>query len=81
MSSKKQTTDEAVTEAVAKQQALMEELGKAYSAKLDEDMGKLHNQFVTFISAAKLPLPQVALVLEILLREVVDQAMSKYMGD
>lgn len=63
-----------------KQEIIMKELSTAYLNSLDTEMGKLHNQFVAFISSSKLPLPQVALVLEILLRETVDHAMKKYIG-
>jgi hypothetical protein len=73
-------TEQTVGMAIEKQQALLEQLSEVYSAKLDDEMGKLHNQFVAFISASKLHLPQVALVLEILLKETVDEAMRKYMG-
>jgi hypothetical protein len=66
--------------ALEKQQAVFEKLAEEYSNQLDDDMGKLHNQFVGFISASKLPLPQVALVLEVLLRETVDEAIRRYMG-
>ncbi len=64
-----------------KQAALMQELAKAYSIQLDEEMGNLHNQFVAFISAASVPLPQVLLVLEILLKETIEQAYHKYLGE
>ena len=64
-----------------KQEALLRALNESYIAKLDETMGKLHNQFVSFISASKLPLPQVFLVLEILKVETVNQAFSKYIGE
>ena len=63
-----------------KQEALLKALNDSYLIKLDEEMGKLHNQFVGFISASKLPLPQVFLVLEILKMETVNQAFSKYIG-
>ena len=63
-----------------KKQAVLEAMAKQYAEQLDNDMGQLHNQFVGFISASKLPLPQVALVLEILLRETVDEAMKRYLG-
>lgn len=63
-----------------KKQAVLEAMAKSYAEQLDNDMGHLHNQFVGYISASKLPLPQVALVLQILLRETVDEAMKRYLG-
>jgi hypothetical protein len=74
-------TEQTVEAALEKQQAIMEKLGEAYSMKLDDAMGHLHNRFVTFISESKLPLPHVVIVLEILLREAVDQAMRQYVGE
>jgi hypothetical protein len=59
--------------------SLYQELGKAYQAKLDNDMEKLHNQFVAFISVSHLPMTEVLLVLEILIKETIDQAIKKYM--
>lgn len=56
-------------------------LGDAYEAKLEVDMEKMHNQFVGFISVAKLPLPQVLLVLQMLVQETIEQAYKKYLGD
>jgi hypothetical protein len=53
---------------------------ESYVAKLDEDMGKLHNQFVAFISSAGIPMPHVLLVLQILIKETTDQAYEKYLG-
>ena len=73
-------TEEEIRAAVEKQQAMFAVLSEAYSAKLDEEMGKLHNQFVAFIATARLPLPQVLLVLEILVKETVEQAIAKYLG-
>lgn len=68
-------------EILDKQKIIMEELNSAYLNALDTEMGQLHNQFVAFISASKLPLPQVSLVLEILLRETIDHAIQKYIGE
>ena len=61
-------------------QELMQKVSGLYDKKLDDEMGKLHNQFVGFISAAELPIPQVLLVLEMLKKETVDQAYRKYLG-
>jgi hypothetical protein len=73
-------TDEEARQAMAQRQALLTELGKAYSAQLDDTMGQLYNQFVVFIAQAQLPLPQVLLVLELLVQETIQQARSKYLG-
>ena len=70
-----------VTEAVQRQTELLQHLGEAYAEHLEEQMGQLHNQFVTFISVSRLPLPQVLLVLEILVSETVAQAKAKYVGE
>ena len=50
-------------------------------ANLVDEMGQLHNQFVAFISAANIPLPQVALVLDLLKQETLNQAFSQYLGE
>jgi len=73
-------TDGEVAEALERRHAILHAVGEAYAAQLDEQMGLLHNQFVAFISEAKLPLPQVLLVLEILVNETVEQAKAKYVG-
>ena len=44
-------------------------------------MGKLHNQMVSFIATAKIPLPHVVMVLEMLKRETLDQAYKQYLGE
>lgn len=62
------------------QAAIMQMLSESYAAKLEGEMGQLHNQFVAFIFTAGLPLPQTLLVLEILVRETIDQAHLKYVG-
>jgi hypothetical protein len=73
-------TEEDVAHALERRQALLQAVGTAYAAQLDEQMGLLHNQFVAFISEAKLPLPQVLLVLEMLVNETIAQARAKYVG-
>ena len=70
-----------VRAAVEKRQAMLAALHEAYVAQLDEEMGKLHNQFVAFIATARLPLPQVLLVLEILVAETIIQARARYLGE
>jgi len=58
--------------------AALEKVAKLYEEALDDKMGLLHNRFVAFIAEARLPLPQVVLVLEILLSETIEQAKVKY---
>ena len=69
-----------VPDAATRRLELMAHLSEAYLSALDEQMGQLHNQFVAFISEAKLPLPQVLLVLEMLVSETVAQAHAKYLA-
>lgn len=52
-----------------------------YEAQNTEKMGHLHNRFVSFISEAKLPLPEVVLVLQMLLKEAMDMAEKKYLKE
>jgi hypothetical protein len=73
-------TEQEVSQALAQRTELLRALGESYQDQLEEQMGQLHNQFVAFIAAAKLPLPQVLLVLEILVAETIAQAKSKYLG-
>uniref|UniRef100_A0A6M3KN40 Uncharacterized protein n=1 Tax=viral metagenome TaxID=1070528 RepID=A0A6M3KN40_9ZZZZ len=60
---------------------VLEKLSEAYEEKLNDDMGKLHNRFVGFISMSRLPLPQVLLVLEMLRLETIEQARKSYLGE
>jgi hypothetical protein len=46
-----------------------------------DDMGKLHNQMVSFIAAANIPLTHVVMVLDMLKRETLDQAYKQYLGE
>ena len=69
------------TKASEKQAAIMEAMADEYSVRLNESMGKLHNQFVAFIGSAQLPLPHVLLVLEMLIKETTDQAFTQYLGE
>jgi len=52
-----------------------------YENQTTDRMGRLHNQFVGFISEAKIPLPQVITLLQMLLKEAMDLANVKYMGE
>lgn len=49
-----------------------------YNIMLDQEMEKLHNRFVAYISESKLPIMQVIMVLQILLGEAVEMANKKY---
>lgn len=64
-----------------KQEVLLQALSEAYMMKLDEEMGKLHDQFVIFIETYKLPLPQALAVIEVVRKEIIDQICKKYLGD
>ena len=64
-----------------RQREILQQLGKGYEAHLETEMGRLHEQFVVFISTSGLPLPQVLLVLQILVHETVEQAAEKYLRD
>ena len=53
-----------------------------YNTALDQQMEKLHNHFVGYISESRLPVMQVIMVLQILLDEAVAMAKTKYVkGD
>jgi hypothetical protein len=52
-----------------------------YELALSDRMGSLHNQFVAFISASQIPLPQVLVVLEMLRLETLDQARQMYLKE
>lgn len=56
-------------------------LRESYELKLEEEMGLLHNQFVSFIATSRLPIPQVLLVLQMLVKETTDQASIRYLGE
>ncbi len=49
--------------------------------EIEEQMADLHNRFVAYISEAKIPLPFVITVLELLLHEAREQAIKKYLGE
>lgn len=52
-----------------------------YEAQQFDAMGTLHNRFVAFISESGLPLRNVTIVLEILLRECLGQIEQAYMKE
>ena len=60
-----------------KAELLRAEIEADYEAKLDEDTGKLYNQFVGFISEARVPLYNCLVVLEIVKSEVTEQIRKK----
>jgi len=70
-----------LNEALERQAAMVAKLREEYEGNISEDMGRLHNQFVSFISSAKIPLPHVLLVLDMLKRETLDQAFVLYLGE
>lgn len=53
---------------------------ETYEKEMDDSAGMLHNQIAIYISQSRLPLPQVMLVLQMLIVELVDQAKAKYLG-
>ena len=63
-----------------KKEAILNALSKEYEARLNDQMANLHNQFVAFIAAANVPLPQTLLVLQMLVQETIEQAYKKYLG-
>lgn len=59
---------------------IVERIVAQYEQQAEDRMGHLHNQFVAFIAAAQVPMPQVVLVLQMLLHEATTQALTKYLG-
>lgn len=59
---------------------LLKQAELLYSKQLNDEMGNLHNRFVAFISEAKIPLPQVFVVLDILKAECLELAQKQYLG-
>jgi len=76
-----ENTDKEKELAVEQQRQVLGAMAEAYQETLNLEMGRLHNQFVSFISVSKIPIPQVLLVLEIIKRETIDIAISKYIGE
>ena len=72
---------EEIDKAIGQQQALTAALRESYEDSLVDEMGKLYNHFVGFISSARLPLPQVLLVLEMLKQDTIEQAVQRYKGE
>ena len=59
----------------------MGQLTKLYESEIADEMGKLHNRFVAYISEARLPLTHVIMVLEMLHQETLELAKKQYLGD
>lgn len=51
-----------------------------YEDRISQETGHVYNRFVGFISESKLSLPQTILVLELLLKDALDQARSQFLG-
>jgi hypothetical protein len=64
---------------VEQQAAMVAKLREEYEAGIAGEMEQLYNQFVVFIATAKLPLPHVALVLDMLKQDVVNQSFEAYL--
>lgn len=58
--------------------AALRRLEKIYGQHLTDSMGRLHNQMVAYISEARIPLPHLVMVLELLLNEAVQLARQEY---
>lgn len=59
--------------------AALRRLEKIYGQHLTDSMGRLHNQMVAYISEARIPLPHLVMVLELLLNEAIELARQEYM--
>ena len=76
------TPDEAAKQAsIAQQQALMDALATEYQAQLEVRMGHLYQRMNMYISAARIPLPELLMVLEMLKYEAVKLAAEHYVGE
>ncbi|MBP8292766.1 MAG: hypothetical protein KAX65_08330 [Caldilineaceae bacterium] len=64
----------------AQAEALARTIVEDYEKQQFDAMGNLHNRFVGYIAESGVPLRNVILVLELLLREAVDTAQKQYMG-
>lgn len=60
---------------------IINKITQEYEAQNVEKMGHLHNRFVAFISESKIPLPNVVLVLQMLLKEAMEMAEKKYLKE
>ncbi len=64
-----------------RREALARMIIEDYEAQQFDQMGTLHNRFVGFIAEAGLPLRNVTIVLEILLRECLGQIEQAYLKE
>lgn len=78
MAKRKESEIKAIKDAQLKA-ILLKQADVLYQEHLSNEMGKLHNRFVAFISESGLPLPQVMLVLDMLKDEAVDLARKAYL--
>lgn len=78
MTKRKSPETKAVKDAQLKA-ILLKQADVLYREHLSNEMGKLHNRFVAFISESRLPLPQIMLVLDMLKNEAVDLARKAYL--
>ena len=60
---------------------IIAEIVSNYEAGVTDQMGHLHNKFVGFISEAKIPLPNVITLLQMLLNEALEMANKKYIKE
>lgn len=59
-------------------QELVDMVVSQHEAQMSDNMGHLYNRFVGYISEAKVPLPNIITVLELLLHEALTLAKEKY---
>ncbi|MFH2030837.1 MAG: hypothetical protein ABIJ40_09530 [Bacteroidota bacterium] len=60
---------------------IIQEIMLNYENQVTEQMGQLHNKFVGYISEAKIPIPNVITLLQMLLKEALDLANQKYLKE
>jgi len=73
--------EEAKLTAIEKQKVFLAELSEAYLKRLDDEMGKLFNQFTIFISESRLPLVEILAVLVLLTDNIKDNLKKHYLGE
>jgi hypothetical protein len=62
-------------------QEIIDKIISSHESQVDDTMGNLHNRFVAYISEARVPLPMVITVLEILLDEALEMAKLRYLKE
>jgi len=62
-------------------QEIIDKIIGSHQSQMDDAMGNLHNRFVAYISEARVPLPMVITVLEILLDEALEMAKLRYLKE